>query len=1693
MTALALLAGSARAIAESASFADSFRKDFEVFTRGQNRLCGREEGSLAAAHHVEQRLRAMGITNLFVQEFRVVVPRMTECELETEGQRYSIWAMRPNLVQAAVTPAEGIGGLTVYAGKGQPEDYGHALPEGRIVCLDFDCGNNWLTAFAFGATAVLFLENPGSRAQPYHHINLPADLPRFYVPADLVEKLQLRTRSREVRIFGACTWESSRGRNVIAEIQGTNAVFNAKRPRQRETIVLAASLDTLSEVPDLSVGAREAANAAALLQIAEFLVKNPPSRDVILAFFDGQAQNHLGARRFYGALYRKMGIRELTKISLEERLRMLEEEQAFLRAAEKVLEHGDLFTAPVAQLPGYLDAVRMVRREVRRVSDEAMQELAPLRIALQKLKHSENRNSLEVIAELERLQPEGPRLGLIDRLALEDLAWNAVLRAFSEGRPIRGAEDVQRVAQRLVTDRDPERARLKREFFCGLVPQFLGRAVEMTRQSCRRRLQEVEFETEMARQDLELTRAFGEAHKNIVLHIAINLSDGGTGWSFIHGDYSSPFLDNDIEGIYSGIYKAIRQVHEVLAADVSEFDPRPVSDLYSTVYSSRLFVPALFADSTAIARDFAKYNLSVMAVMDPMPKQGLPEDRPEIFDLERFARRIPQAAQFILSLAAHEGLSRDYPYTPTVYYEEAVWTGWRASGRVVRQSDVGDPMRSPSVPDAIVAAVPARNTGLMWEEADVKRVPPGFVWEMIAMTRSDGLIELPPVSRSRRWSVIAATFDKKRETDATQSARSSTRGLIGAITTQQSLSTSATQLTVPINIVKVRPRTFVGYGYERLIRTTALHAISSSEFMADRHLVCENENVLALFAPYETRMVKLFNPYGMVLLRNELTRKDYQGAGILVERPFEPLVCARETAHDLHTLNAYRLNLLRENQIGEESLEVLHGRAGDLQEDARHWKDESAARYHGTLESSASFSRRAYKPLVAVMNDLVTAVVFLLLLAIPFAFAIERLVVGTPHIYRRIAWFGFFFAVTFAVLFTVNPAFKLAATPAIIFLAFAIMLLSALVIFIMLRKLETEMKKLQGLSVSAHTVDVSRFSTMSAAVSMGISTMRRRPLRTILTTITVVLVTFTILTFASFSSVWGNRQRYIGPMSDSVPRIFVRHPLWNPVSQEVCGTLRGYLAERAEVVPTWWVAPILTQVLHALRNKETPALLLALPDGSRAVPLACAVGMDPAELRLLPKLADCFTPGSRLDLLESDGIFLPKVLAEKLGLTEADVGAKELLVGSQRLRFAGWTAERIALQSLLDGSSILPVDYKTSMAGQDPDTFQIPTVTEGADAGESASFTTFGADAAAIVPASIAREMGARIRAVTIYPRRVEEVERMANEVSIITTLPTYVGKEGGVYRLYFSKLIAASGFKDLVIPVLLGGLIIFATMLGSVADREREIYTFSSLGLAPAHVAMLFFAEAAVYAVVGGVGGYLLGQIAAKVLAFAARLGLFTVPSMNFSSLNAVATIFVVMGIVLLSSAYPAIKAARSANPGIQRMWKLPKPMGDVFDISFPFTVSEYDLTGIVSYLEEHFRSFTDTSIGVFATLDCRILRQAENNMLGFSARVALAPYDLGIEQSFLMLSQPSDVEGIDEVRVLLRRTSGTYGDWQRANRVFINDLRRQFLIWRTLDAEVMKRYRAITLERWERLPVQSRVALLAEFQTREREAAPS
>jgi hypothetical protein len=586
-----------------------------------------------------------------------------------------------------------------------------------------------------------------------------------------------------------------------------------------------------------------------------------------------------------------------------------------------------------------------------------------------------------------------------------------------------------------------------------------------------------------------------------------------------------------------------------------------------------------------------------------------------------------------------------------------------------------------------------------------------------------------------------------------------------------------------------------------------------------------------------------------------------------------------------------------------------------------------------------------------------------------------------------------------------------------------------------------------------HATDVSRAGTLMAAVAMGISTMRRRPIRTALTTATVILLTFSILSFASFDAQQGVRQRYVG-QAGNTRAIFVHHPLWNALPEHQPDLALLADPDATVTVRRWLSA-------RSAAEAETFGVLAAATNGAACVALKAVVGIEAADLAQQPELRACLPPLYALTPLGPADAILPPAAAAALGLKPGD----RLRLGGREYRFAGaFDAEALTRFAQIDRSSILPLDFSDKTLAE-LETSPRRGGAEGLAArqSESAYLPSLSAAQTAFVPAaSLSDNPRARLVAYHVYPASHTDMRALSERLARVSWTPVYATWPDGVYRLSFAAILATAGLGNLVIPILLGGLIVLGTMLGSVADRTREIRAFSALGLAPTHIAMLFFAEASVYAVIGGLGGYILAQITAFGADWVARATGLNAPEMNYSSTNAIFAIVIVMATVLVSTIYPALRAAHGANPGVARFWKLPPPRGDVWSFAFPFTVSAHDSRGVLAFLHEYFHAFSDCSLGLFLSEEVALRREGE--ALALKGRIALTPFDLGVTETFNITTLPSEIEGVDEIHITLRRTSGAFNDWHRANRPFIANLRRQFLLWRALPPATMERYRAAT-----------------------------
>jgi hypothetical protein len=280
-----------------------------------------------------------------------------------------------------------------------------------------------------------------------------------------------------------------------------------------------------------------------------------------------------------------------------------------------------------------------------------------------------------------------------------------------------------------------------------------------------------------------------------------------------------------------------------------------------------------------------------------------------------------------------------------------------------------------------------------------------------------------------------------------------------------------------------------------------------------------------------------------------------------------------------------------------------------------------------------------------------------------------------------------------------------------------------------------------------------------------------------------------------------------------------------------------------------------------------------------------------------------------------------------------------------------------------------------------------------------------------------------------------------------------------GVYYVGSGFKTSLGNLSSLIIPLLISGTIILNTMLGSVYERKKEIAIYNAVGLNPSHIGMFFLSEAFVYSIIGSVGGYMIGQLLSIGLI---QLGVSGI-DLNFSSLKVVYVILFTIGMVLLSTLYPAIVATRSAVPSGKRKWEIPVNDGHTMSLVFPFIYQPNVVRGIMGYLEEYFARFTEASVGdLIATLEqrTRLMDPDDREMLTLQYNVALAPFDLGVTQRVTLVCAFDHRVQAYRITLTSVRLSGQDTNWVTTNKPFLERLRTYLMHWRNMTAEQQAMY---------------------------------
>ncbi|MFH1708266.1 MAG: FtsX-like permease family protein [Planctomycetota bacterium] len=796
-----------------------------------------------------------------------------------------------------------------------------------------------------------------------------------------------------------------------------------------------------------------------------------------------------------------------------------------------------------------------------------------------------------------------------------------------------------------------------------------------------------------------------------------------------------------------------------------------------------------------------------------------------------------------------------------------------------------------------------------------------------------------------------------------------------------------------------------------------------------------------------------------------------QGDGRPVTAKDRLTLTAADVAQSMAILNEYRLGVLNKFGIRNAELDTLNALTRTSLAEARtRLVARDYTGYQRNLHCAFQAASKVYPQILQTTNDSLKGVIFFFALLIPFAYFIERLVFGFPQILRAVLAVFIIFLAVFMIFRFIHPVFQITETPYIILLAFILLALSIFVTVYIVRKFNDQMAELKRKAAKVHHSDVQRLGAMVAAIRLGISNMRNRKVRTTLTTFTLVLLTFIVLSFVSISS---RSDFYKISISDQpmYKGCLVRDRGWGRLDNEILNAIRLEFGTADHIIsPRFWY-------FESKKNEkvsESLKLNVFLPARDAKFQVKAILGMGPDEDRVtgVARFMDhgaWFGP----DRGDDDACIIPSYMAEKLGLTPEELARIDghdrslLLVVYGKTLWVKGVINSSRLDNIvdIDNERLTPTDPGDRELGGAGNVAaeiqQMKSVKSTIKAIKPAKHVS--PDFVLFAPPQVVRELGGTLRSIAVAPVDrtntvyLDRIDAFLQRVGIMIFVSN--GNESKAFTPKMST--GLQGFANILVPLIIAAMIVLNTMMGAVHERHSEIRTYSSVGLAPKHIGALFLAESVVYSVVGGVSGFLIAQVLAKVVQAMGWLDQAGI-ELNYSSTSTVLSIMLVMLVVILSTIYPARMASDLSVPDVTRKWKLVPPEGDEWVFDFPFTVPRRGAEGIIIFLNNYFEGYKEESIGSFYTDNVQLgLRRNEfGDGYAITMRIWIAPFDMGVSQMTEFMFLPTEDAGVMKIIVHITRVAGEQKAWVRLNKGFLGELRKQFLIWRTIAPDIQAAY---------------------------------
>ena len=807
------------------------------------------------------------------------------------------------------------------------------------------------------------------------------------------------------------------------------------------------------------------------------------------------------------------------------------------------------------------------------------------------------------------------------------------------------------------------------------------------------------------------------------------------------------------------------------------------------------------------------------------------------------------------------------------------------------------------------------------------------------------------------------------------------------------------------------------------------------------------DGITDLYLQTGERIVITFNPnpgqlsWPTMILSNS-SRDSPEGDGLAISESMTIPLTAYRSMVDMYRMVTHRYG-------GFYSFGVRVTYAEQMLERATYYLNEANSSYvskdydgmyHQSYLALQYLSKAYSESVMPMFNEAAISVMFFSMLILPFSILFERLILQWTS-YRRFIGIFCLMALFFVCYAFVHPAFSIMSNSFMTVVSVGVLLLLVTIVTIFVTDMKDLLETVRVSMLGEHVFRSGRVSIVMHTLNASVENMRKRPLLTSLALTSIICFTTAQTAFTSTSygfsmvrSPGAHAPPYTGIL---VKNIYGMPPesRGGPLSMPTVRYLQGLGGDDYLVSPRVWMYP------QPQRPETLPVTELVTTEGIelRLSPFVF-MGLSSRELQIVFQ-GHISGPGN---FTGRHQCVIPSGIAD---LLKAEVGDKIYIRGlDDNFTVIGITDLTEQIRDF-DGKFLLPIH-----PGFEQDLSLMETIYP---AGMEP--TPVPTTSVIYIPWETALERGGFISSIALIPKvekAAAEMEELASTITVSTSLVTHVGTENTEYSLSTIFSYFFHGW-DVMIVVLMALIVLSLVnfMLGTFVTRKREIETYSTLGLSPGGVIIIFFTENVTLAFGGTLIGYLIGFALNQIF-----ISFKMLPSsfaFNFVSLPVVISMTLLICAVLIASLYPASLAAKLVTPSLERRWRAAtRPVGDIWEIAVPLKAKKFEALGILKYFQEYF-SGAGSARGGF-----RILKVSEVDAkdLELSLDVILTPVELNMTQTAIIKCKEEKKE--HHFALVLNRKTGDPKVWQSRNRAFIDDVRKQALLWKGLLPDQRQKY---------------------------------